>query len=108
MQDSAEEDEIDGLEGLHCSPPKEIVQGPSGKIYESTSMFVLKVADEPRRSAIKLVESPLFDPLILLTIVANCVTMAWESPLDPSGTWKSAFIDGCEWSFLFIFTFEVR
>ena len=35
--------------------------------------------------------------IILLTIMANCATMAWESPLDemlqPEGTWKSDFVD---------------
>ena len=34
--------------------------------------------------------------IILLTIGANCATMAWESPLDemlhPEGTWKSDFV----------------
>ena len=34
--------------------------------------------------------------VILLTIGANCATMAWESPLDemlhPEGTWKSDFV----------------
>ena len=37
--------------------------------------------------------------------------MAWESPLDgmlhPEGTWKSDFIDVCEWVYLGIFTFEL-
>ena len=33
--------------------------------------------------------------------------MAWESPLDPPGTSKAAFIDVCEWVYLWIFTFEL-
>ena len=49
----------------------------------------------------------VFDPLILLTILANCTTMAWESPLDPEGTSKAAFIAVCEWVYLAIFTFEL-
>jgi len=53
------------------------------------------------------VEASLFDTIILITILCNCVTMAWESPIDPSGTWKSAFIDLCEWAYLYIFTFEL-
>ena len=36
----------------------------------------------PRRLAIYAVEHPIFDPLILTTIIANCATMAWDSPLD--------------------------
>ena len=42
------------------------------------------------------VELRWFDMVILLTIGANCATMAWESPLDemlhPEGTWKSDFV----------------
>ena len=30
-----------------------------------------------------------FDAFILLTILCNCVTMAWVSPLDPAGTYKA-------------------
>ena len=78
----------------------ERVRGPSGKLYVSTGAFQLRPGSEPRRSAIRLVESSLFDPLILLTILANCATMAWQSPLDPCCTWKEAFIDKCEWVFL--------
>lgn len=85
----------------------ERVRGPSGKLYVSTGAFQLRPGSEPRRSAIRLVESSLFDPLILLTILANCATMAWQSPLDPCCTWKEAFIDKCEWVFLGIFTMEM-
>jgi len=102
--DDDAEEEIPGLDGLDKRPPKEIVQGPSGYRYEGQSFFSsrsmwegMKPADEPRKTAIKLIEHPLFDPLILLTIGCNCVTMAWESPLDPPGTWKAGFIDVCEW-----------
>ena len=54
-----------------------------------------------------MVEYEHFDSFILFVIIANCATMAWESPLDPPGTRKAAFIDGCEWAFLLIFTFEL-
>lgn len=33
--------------------------------------------------------------------------MAWESPLDPPGTWKAGFIDVCEWIYLYVFTAEL-
>ena len=36
-----------------------------------------------------------------------CGTVAWQSPLDPCCTWKAAFIDGCEWAYLLIFTVEL-
>ena len=47
----------------------------------------------PRRPAIFLVENRRFDTFILLTIITNCVTMAWESPLDPDYGPKADFID---------------
>ena len=50
--------------------------------------------------AIGLIEQPYFDPLILLTILCNCVTMAWDSPLDPPGTWKAGLLGLCEWTYL--------
>ena len=61
----------------------------------------------PRKWAIRVVEFPLFDPFILLTILANCATMAWQSPLDPPGTWKAGFIDVLEMVYLYIFTVEL-
>ena len=87
-------------------PPPE-VRGRSGRLYGKFSLCCLRPATWPRRPAIFLVESPLFDPVILITILANCVTMAWQSPLDPPGTWKAEFLDVCEWVFLAIFTFEL-
>ena len=102
-----DDDETDGLEGLNASPPKETVIGHGGKIYTDRTFSLLDVADEPRRSAILLIERPWFDPLILITIMCNCTTMAWESPLDPTGTLKSSFIDVCEWIYLLIFTVEM-
>ena len=88
-----------------------LVEAPSGKLYAGRSLWGMLPAHEPRRSAIRLIELRWFDMVILLTIGANCATMAWESPLDamlhPEGTWKSDFIDVCEWIYLIIFTFEM-
>ena len=68
--------------------PPPVTQGPSGWIYHSTSLGCLRPHHLPRRIAIVVIESSLFDPLILLTIMCNCSTMAWSSPLDEPGTWK--------------------
>ena len=76
-------------------------------MYAGTSIYTWEPADEPRVWAIRIVESKPFDPIILATIIANCCTMAWESPLDPCCTDKAAFIDVCEWIYLIIFTFEM-
>ena len=83
---------IPGMEGLEGNTAHE-VKGPSGKVYGYTSLFCLKPYQEPRRTAIYICESKPFDPIILVTIITNCVTMAWESPLDPCCTKKAEFID---------------
>ena len=71
------------------------VRGGSGRFYGGTSCC-LTFGQQPRRAFIWLVESAPFDPFILLTILCNCITMAWESPLDPPGTAKAALVDVCE------------
>ena len=71
------------------------VTGPSGRLYGG-QFLCMRVYHRPRRWAILLVEWGPFDPVILTTILANCATMAWQSPLDPLGTPKAAFIDVCE------------
>ena len=101
------EPEIPGLSALHAAEPPDEVIGPSKRIYTSTSFCCLRPAHWPRRLAIQFIESWFFDPFILTTIMCNCVTMAWESPLDPPGTMKAAFIDVCEQAYLAIFTAEL-
>ena len=76
------------ISALGSSNPPAAVQGDSGWVYHSTSLGCLKPHHLPRRIAIATVEAPFFDPLILTTILCNCTTMAWASPLDPPGTWK--------------------
>ena len=98
---------LEGLEGLDKVPPCTAVIGPSGRIYSSSTFGFLEVGHAPRRWAIKIVDWAPFDAFILVTILANCVTMAWNSPLDPPGTPKAHLIDVCEWVYLLIFTFEM-
>jgi hypothetical protein len=88
-----EEEDIPDIEALDDDPPPERVAGPSGKEYSDVSLNLWRVSDSPRKHFIRLVEWPAFDQLILLTILCNCTTMAWESPLDPCCTWKADFID---------------
>ena len=78
----------------------------SGRLYEGRSLCFWP-ADAPRRWAIRLVESRPFDPLILVTIGANCVLMAWDSPIDPCCTPKAKFIASSENFFLAVFTLEM-
>lgn len=80
------------VDKLGTSQPPSAAQGVSGWIYHSTSLGCLKPYHFPRRLAIMTVEHPIFDPLILMTIMVNCTTMAWASPLDPPGTWKQSFL----------------
>ena len=95
-----------GIDMLQSSVPPARAIGSSGMMYHGTS-FCLRPGSEPRRSAIFLVEARWFDPLIMATILLNCFTMAWESPLDPEGTWKAQLIDTCEMVFLGAFTVEL-
>ena len=78
------------LDAFDDSPDEKEVQGPSGKIYAGTTFCCLLPGHSPRKYFILIAESRPFDPFILLTILANCSTMAWESPLDPEGTPKAA------------------
>ena len=103
-------DEMDlypGLEGLSMRPACEAVRGPSGWIYHSTSIFCMRPHHFPRNVMIYIVESSWFEPLIALTILCNVATMAINSPLDPEGTEKAAFISKCEIAYLAIFSFEL-
>lgn len=93
MEEAAAEKRRPTLLALSDSSyPIEVV-GPSGKVYCSTSIFCLRPYHCPRNLAIWTCESRPFDPLILVTIMCNCATMAWESPLDPCCTPKADFID---------------
>ena len=44
---------------------------------------------------------------VLSLALDSCFTMAWVSPLDPPGTYKASFVGYCEWTYLYIFTFEL-
>jgi len=99
-------DEVDlypGLEGLSMRPACQAVRGPSGWVYHSTSIFCMRPHHFPRNLTIYIVESSWFEPLIALTILCNVATMAINSPLDPEGTEKAAFISKCEIVYLAIF-----
>ena len=95
------------LSRLGDKPPPRYLRGPSGHIYHSTSVVCLKPHDFPRNVAIHLVENPWFEPFIAMVITFNCIELAWDSPLDPSGTWKADFIASSDQPLLWIFTLEM-
>jgi len=99
--------DLKGLAGLDANPPLRKIQGPSGKEYYGSVLCCLRISMQPRKLAIQTIEAKWFDPLILVTILTNCVTMAWQSPLDPCCTDKAALIEVMEWCYLYIFTFEL-
>lgn len=102
-----QEKQATGLQLLLSDNPPAEVQGPSGKVYRSKSLFCLQPHHPLRRTCIFVIESGPFDPFILMVIVLNCVTLAWDSPLDPPGTSKQAFLDASDWFFLIVFTSEM-
>ena len=100
--------DLPGLDALEDYPePPKAVRGPSGHIFHSTSLGCLRPHMCLRSMAIHVVEHRWFEPFIALVITFNCVELAWESPLDPPGTWKAGFIHASELPLLFIFTFEM-
>ena len=76
-------------------------------MYAGTSAGCLRVGTCPCKYAILLVEASFFELLILFTILANCGTMAWGSPLDPPGSWKARVLALCEQVVLVMFTAEI-
>ena len=84
---------LPGLEALEWEQPPRAVVGPSGRKYHSTSLGCLRPGNPLRRVCVRVVELSTFEAAILTVIICNCATMAWESPLDPAFTAKSAFID---------------
>ena len=96
LNSTPDPDAVLGLRSLHSSNPPSEVRGLSGRIFEGTSLCNLRPHHQPRHFAILLVEWQPFNRFILLTIIMNCLTTAYESPTDPSGTAKRAFIEvGC-------------
>ena len=85
---------LPGLEGLSRRPLERAVRGPSGAIYHGTATYFNFQPYHPvRKLAIHIVEASFFETLVALVIAANVVTLAWASPVEPTGTWKSEFIE---------------
>ena len=78
------------------------------RMHAVTSTGCLRVGTCPCKHAILLVEVSFFEPLILFTILANCGTMAWGSPLDPPGSWKARVLALCEQVFLVLLHCRAR
>ena len=92
----------------YANPPAKIIKGDlSGRTYGGRSFGCLRPYHLPRRLAIHALESCCFEPLILTVILANLLTMAWASPLDPPGTWKADFLECIEPIYLYIYTVEL-
>ena len=81
-------------------PPPEVVGGRTGRIY--TNVYRPYTNEQPRRIALWVVESIVFEAFVTLTIVANCITMALSVP----GT-VSERLDAFDSAFLCIFTAEL-
>ena len=99
--------EYEPIQELCSKRPPAAVQGESGWIYHSTSFACLRPEHPLRYICIWIVESPPFEPLVLITIVCNCISMAMASPLDEPGTDKQLLLSILEPIYLYIFTFEM-
>jgi hypothetical protein len=96
---------IPGVEALFAPDPPTMVLGSSGQVYGGWSTG--RVYHLPRRWAIVVVESHVFETLALCTILANCVTMAADYPIDKEGTPKEELIDKINLVFLGLYTVEM-
>jgi len=85
-------EKLPGLEALEISDPDK-VQGQSKKIYLDRSCCVLRPASLPRRLCIYLVEWKLFEPIVLMATLVNCVAIALESPSEVKSKLKESFIN---------------
>ncbi|KAL1526010.1 hypothetical protein AB1Y20_020834 [Prymnesium parvum] len=88
------------------APPAHHVQGRSGRIYTGRAFGCLRPTDPLRKRLIDLIEWPPFDAAIMLTILANCTTMALESRVARPDTPMVLFLNACESAFLWVFSFE--
>lgn len=75
----------------------------SGREYSGRLLLLLPVHAPLRRKAIELIESPWFDRVVLVLILANCVVMALQDPLAPVPAWSSQV----DWLFAGLFTAEL-
>lgn len=94
---------LDGWDGADV----DAVQGRAGRVYDGVALCGLRVSSTLRRACIRLVEWRYFDPIILVTILLNCTSAAWESPLDPPGTAKARVLSYLEAVYLTTFTVEM-
>lgn len=84
----------------HAGPSHSTGHGPS-------SLFLLSERNILRRTTKFLIEWPPFEYTVLLTIIANCIVLAWEEHL-PNGdrTITAQKLEATEPYFLGIFTVE--
>ena len=76
---------------------------PGGRLYDGRSLLLFGTKHPLRHALTSLVEDEVFDRLVLVVIVANCVTMALKDPLAPPGP-----LDGVgEWVCTGLFTAEM-
>ena len=98
--------ELPPYTALANDPPPPRVRGRTDQVYTVTQSTWLQPHEQPRRTAIFVVESEAFEYVVLGTILLNCVTMALRSPLlDRSDPFR-IFLSRCDLVFLYIYTIE--
>jgi hypothetical protein len=74
---------------------------------EEWPLFLLSPNNYLRLQCIKLTEHPSFDYVIMIFILANCVTLAMERPKLPANSLEREFLTIANYCFTVIFAFEM-
>ena len=81
-----------------------VIEGTTSKrVYAGRALGFLTIDSSVRRAAIRAVEWPNFDRIVLVLILVNCVFMAVRDPLAEE---PPAHMTIAEWIFTVAFTLE--
>ena len=107
--DDDDDDDLPHHTMLYNDPPPAVVRGHSGRTYglERARRCCLRPHQEPRRTAIIIVESMAFESFVLLTILLNMVTMAMESPTAIVQESTQGSLEQLDFAFLIVYTAEL-
>lgn len=74
---------------------------------EDRALYLLSPASKVRLWANQVTSSKVFEYSILVLIIASCIFMAVESPLEPASTKRNTIIYYCDMAVTVVFSIEV-